>query len=226
VNPNGTQGTLFGNIAVTGSVTFDQSFDVIFTNTFITGAGSVIQSGPGKLTLSNADTYSGGTTVSAGTLGVGNDLALGTGTLAMSTGTTLQAAFPTLVGFSNTVTLAGSVTFDTGSEGLALSGVISGTGSLTKISSGTLELGGINTYSGGTTVSNGTLALISTGSVSTSSGVNLFSSLSTFDITGTSSGTTITTLQGVSGTVNLGSKTLTISNGSTTFAGTVQGPAA
>jgi len=46
----------------------------------------------------------------------------------------------------------------------------------------------------------------------------------TFDISGTSSGATITTLNGVANShVTLGGQTLTISNGSTTYAGVIQG---
>jgi fibronectin-binding autotransporter adhesin len=46
----------------------------------------------------------------------------------------------------------------------------------------------------------------------------------TFDISGTSSGATITTLNGVTNShVTLGGQTLTISNGSTTYAGIIQG---
>ena len=41
----------------------------------------------GTLTLGSADTYSGGTTIGAGTLKLGNAAALGTGALTMSGGT-------------------------------------------------------------------------------------------------------------------------------------------
>ena len=45
----------------------------------------------------------------------------------------------------------------------------------------------------------------------------------TFDISGTSSGATITTLNGVTNShVTLGGQTLTISNGSTTYAGIIR----
>jgi alpha-amylase len=52
---------------------------------------------------------------------------------------------------------AGSGLFDDGGKTLTVSGILSGTGPLLKSGSGTLVLGGSNTYSGGTTISNGTL---------------------------------------------------------------------
>jgi autotransporter-associated beta strand protein len=54
--------------------------------------------------------------------------------------------------------------------------------------------------------------------------VNLTGSSATFDISHTTSSAAIATLAGVSGSiVNLGAQTLTIANGSTTFAGSLQG---
>ena len=102
--------------------------------------------------------------------------------------------------------------------------MISGTGSLTKSGTGTLTLTGTNTYTGSTTISAGTLALSGSGSIASSSQVNVSNAAGTFDISGTSSGATITTLNGVANShVTLGGQTLTISNGSTTYAGIIQG---
>jgi len=54
--------------------------------------------------------------------------------------------------------------------------------------------------------------------------VNLANAAGTFDIAGTTAGATITTLNGVANShVTLGARTLTISNGSTTYAGVIQG---
>ena len=57
-----------------------------------------------------------------------------------------------------------------------------------------------------------------------SSQVNVSAAAGTFDISGTSSGATVTTLNGVANShVTLGGQTLTISYGSTTYAGIIQG---
>ena len=57
------------------------------------------------------------------------------------------------------VGLGGTVDVETSGDALAISGVISGSGSLTKTGSGTLILTGVNTYSGSTNVDGGTLEL-------------------------------------------------------------------
>src|SRR5262249_35021435 len=99
-----------------------------------------------------------------------------------------------------------------------------GATNLTKAGTGTFTLSGANTYTGTTTISAGTLALSGSGSIASSSQVNVSAAARTFDISGTRSGATITTLNGVANShVALGGQTLTISNGSTTYAGIIQG---
>lgn len=124
----------------------------------IGGAGALSKSGAGTLTLSGANGYAGGTHIDEGTLSISSDGNLGTGTSAVTLdGGTLQntAAFTS----SRAVTLeTGGGTFET-DAGLILSGVISGTGSLTKTGTDMLALTAENTYVGGTTISGGTLQL-------------------------------------------------------------------
>jgi autotransporter-associated beta strand protein len=147
-----------------------------------------------SLYLYGANTYSGGTTVIGVAdrtnnvqLGLGNNSALGTGSLTFSGGGTNTLRGLTLsTGDQNRTitnniainsgvtvsvdTITNLVTFGTGvavtnnvSVNVALNGVISGAGALIKTNSNTLTLGGANTYAGGTTVNQG--ALVVNGSV-------------------------------------------------------------
>ena len=145
-----------GNIANNGVVQFTQSAAGVYAG-IMTGSGELIKEGASTLTLSGANAYTGGTSLNAGTIGVGNNAALGTGGLAMATGTTLQAA--SSVSLVNTVSTTGTATVDTNGNSLGLSGIISGSGALTKVGAGTLTLSGANTYSGGTNLNAGTIAV-------------------------------------------------------------------
>lgn len=115
----------------------------------------------GMVTLNAANSYGGssvGTTVMAGVLAVGNDSAIGTGLLTLSQNTALQAAGGART-LANNITLTGLV-FVAGSNSFALDGMISGvSGNLVQVDTGTLLLGGANTYGGGTLVEDGILAL-------------------------------------------------------------------
>ncbi|EKR8719099.1 TPA: autotransporter-associated beta strand repeat-containing protein [Salmonella enterica] len=101
-------------------------------NNAISGSGKVEKSGDGTLTLSGANSYTGGTTISGGTLLASNVEALGTGS----------------VTDNSTLELNTGGTFDN---------VISGSGQVVKSGDKTLTLSGANSYTGGTTISGGTL---------------------------------------------------------------------
>ena len=104
---------------------------------------SLNKQGVGMLKLSGANTYTGATTISAGTLSVTGSL----GRLNSSKYT-----------YAGNIANSGTLAMGSSSE-QTLSGVISGTGALTKSGSGTLILLGTNTYTGTTTVSAGTFFL-------------------------------------------------------------------
>ncbi|EEC6385270.1 fibronectin-binding autotransporter adhesin ShdA [Salmonella enterica] len=97
----------------------------------LSGSGSLVKTGTGELTLSGDNDYSGGTTISGGTLTADHADSLGTGAVANSG--VLQVG-----------------------EG-KLKNTLSGTGSLVKTGTGELTLSGDNDYPGGTTISGGTL---------------------------------------------------------------------
>jgi fibronectin-binding autotransporter adhesin len=63
-----------------GKLVFNRS-DALTVSNVITGTGSIVQSGPGTLTLSGANAYAGGTTINAGTILAGSVKALGTGSI-------------------------------------------------------------------------------------------------------------------------------------------------
>jgi len=105
----------------------------------ISGTGSLSKSGTGTITLSGTNTYTGATTVSAGTLQIGNGGT--TGSLANNGGIVDNS----------------SVIFNR-SDAYNYGGAISGTGTVTKLGAGTLTLSGVSSYSGGTDIQNGTLS--------------------------------------------------------------------
>ena len=191
----------------------------------ISGTGGLIKAGAGTLTLSGVNAYSGGTAINAGTLAVSSGSNLGTGALSLNGGTLENAAS---FASAKTVSLGASgSTFQTDAgTTLGLSGVISGTGGLTKTGTGTLVLSGANTYSGATTVNAGTLQAGAADVLRTSSGVALANTAgATLDLSGFNQ--TIAGLSGGGtggGNVSLGSATLTVQNTlDYTYAGAISG---
>jgi autotransporter-associated beta strand protein len=182
-----TIGALSGSGTVTSSVSGSVTLSVGATND--SGAFSgVIQNGSGTLTLtkagtgvetlSGADTYTGVTTINAGTLSIKADNNLGTapgsatagsltlngGTMATTASFTLNANRGISLGASGgTIDVAASTT-------LTYSGIAAGTGSLTKTDTGTLVLGGANIYTGTTTINGGTLSIKADNNLGTAPG--------------------------------------------------------
>ena len=107
----------------------------------ISGGNGVTKTGDGTVVLVGNSTYTGTTTISAGTLQLGNGTTNG------------SLASASIVDDSAFVVNTASGTSQT------LSGTISGSGALTKTGAGTLVLTGTNTYAGTTTISTGTLQL-------------------------------------------------------------------
>ena len=119
----------------------------------------LIKTGAGTLTLPNAaTTYTGGTQFNGGTIAAYQDGSFGTSGGWSFGGGTLKY----LASFASTraITLnAGGGAFDTNSFNSTLSGVITGSGALTKNGAGILTLTKDNTYTGETTINAGTLAV-------------------------------------------------------------------
>lgn len=157
IGNGGTAGSILGNVADNGILAFNRSDGVTFGG-IVSGGGSLEQRGAGTLTLTGANSYTGGTTLAGGTLSVASDGNLGatSGQLTFSGGTLLNtAAFTT----GRTVALnAPGGTFQTNAN-LVASGPIGGVGRLTKTGASTLTLTGADTYTGGTTIGAGTLQI-------------------------------------------------------------------
>ncbi len=118
-----------GDVTIAESATLALSQGTLDNN--VTGEGQIVKSGSDELIVTGDNTYSGGTTISGGTLTADHADSLGTGAVANSG--VLQVG-----------------------EG-ELENTLSGSGSLVKTGTGELTLSGDNTYSGGTTIIGGTL---------------------------------------------------------------------
>ena len=168
----------------------------------ITGGQGFVKSGAGTLALSGSNSYTGGTLISGGTLQI------------------LEGGL--VVG---NITNDATLNFDGAHGGIA--NVISGTGSLVKSGSGIAVLYTESTYTGATVVNGGQLMLGGSGSISTSSGLEVALGASV-NLTGYyAAADTNRTINGLTGAgiVYGGGGTLTVNkaSGSDTFGGDIQG---
>lgn len=215
--------------SITGSGTLTSSSYAVksgIISSRIGGSSSLAKTTSGTVTLSGSNSgFSGGVTVSAGTLQTGNADALGTGAVTVSGGTLDLGGNTDTVGqvtlTSGTITngtLSSSAGFDVRSG--TVSGNFTGTGGLTKSTSGTVTLSGNNTYSGPTTVNDGTLRLGAV--VAASSSSNLIVNSGAFDVNGFLN--QVGSISGTGGTIDLGSGTLfTSTSANTAFSGNLTG---
>ncbi|MGZ5567689.1 MAG: autotransporter-associated beta strand repeat-containing protein, partial [Limisphaerales bacterium] len=144
------------------NITYASTAPQILAGT-ISGSGLLIEGGPGTLTLTGANTYTGDTWVTNGsTLNIGRGGSLGAGNYAgniLDNGTLIYTSL----------------------AAQTLSGTISGTGGLTAAGSGAFTLSGVNSYTGSTLITNGG-NLVLTGSIDTTPSIAI-AAAATLDVT-------------------------------------------
>jgi outer membrane autotransporter protein len=167
--------------------------------------GSLTKVGTGTLTLTGTDTYTGTTTISAGTLQLGNGGPSGS--------------------IAGNIIDNGVLAFDR-SDIFTFGGLISGAGGVQQNGTGTTVLVGNSTYTGGTTISAGTLQLGAGGTTGslvgnvTDNGALIFNRSNTVAFGGLISGPGSVTQAGTGTTIFTGDNAYT--GGTTISAGTLQ----
>jgi autotransporter-associated beta strand protein len=189
VGNGGASGALgSGGVVNNGVLVFNRS-DTFTAINSISGSGSLTQAGTGTLLLNSANSYSGTTTInSGGTLQVGPGGTNGT----LGSGNVVDNG---VLNFNHT-------------DNVSLSNIVSGSGGLGQIGTGTLTLTGANTYTGGTTVNAGTLQLGAGGSLASTGALAVNGG--TFDLNGHTQ--TVGSLSGTGGAITLGSGSLTVNS--------------
>ena len=222
-----TIGSSTGTLTISGGVTnggfllTTAGAGNITLSGIVSGTGGLTQTGTGTLLLTGANTYTGATTVSAGTLQVGN----GTSGSISNSSVSVVASGATMTfdeangsTYSGNIANAGTVV---GAEGSGitntLSGNISSTGGFKQTGAGITILSGTNTYSGATLVSAGTLriAQVSAASANSSSGTVQTGATLTFNVGGTGEFTNATT--GATGIGSVISAPITFFNAGSTL---------
>jgi len=163
IGAGGTSGRLSPASAISGSsgavLAFNRSDTLTQGSDFgasVGGTLGVTTLGGGTVVLTSANSYTGPTRISLGTLQIG-------------AGGTSGSLAP-----ASTIVNDGTLTFnrsDTLTQGSDFADAITGLGSIVQAGSGTTVLGSVNTYVGSTTVTGGTLAIGAAGSIPATSGV-------------------------------------------------------
>jgi autotransporter-associated beta strand protein len=220
-----------GAISDAGTLTIDGSNAITLAGP-IAGAGVLKQVGTGVTSINAANTYTGGTTLSAGTLAIGNASALGTGTLTFTSGELLGTTSET---FANAIDLStsGSTTTLAAAPGTTLTL----TGGFTFAGNNTVQIGapgqdGDVVWKGGPTgTATGDKFDVLDGTL-TAGNLNLEITLNAIAGTTVEAGATldwagngaeIDNLQGAGTVTNSGAAETMSLSGTTNFSGTISG---
>ena len=225
-----------GNLIVAGAATLDSNAPVTLGNNLalnaglnvggsngltlgglISGASTLTKNGAANLTLNGNNTFSGGTTLNAGTLTLGNANGLGSGALTVGGAATLDnsASF----GIGNAIALNADLSI-AGNNDLSLNGLISGAGNLIKNGLADLSLAGNNTFTGSVDVLSGSLTLLNANALGNGPGANISAGASLQ----LGVDANVASLSGA-GDVAVGSNLLTVgaNNSTSTFDGGISG---
>ncbi len=233
-----TTGTLPTSSTITnnGTLVFQEATAVVQGTDFasgISGSGSLVQNGPGMVTLVG-NSYTGTTTLSGGTLQADSAMSgasLGDGGTITFSGGTLQLTANDHADYSPRIANSTrAISVDVNGQTLAFASTLgaSNTGGLMLTSTaggGTLTLSAANAFTGGVTISAGTLQTAGSGTLGNTAGT-LSVNAGTLDLDGTNQ--TVGNFRGIGVVLdNSASTTLTftIGNGNTgggNFAGTIE----
>jgi autotransporter-associated beta strand protein len=143
-----------------------QASGVITMSQAISGTGSITKTGAGTLILGAANTHTGGTTISGGTLRIADPLALQSSTVMLAGGSldlnNLTASVGGLAGNGNVDLRGKMLTLGGSNQDSTFAGTITsstGVASIEKVGTGAINLTGTNTYTGGTVLRDGTLGI-------------------------------------------------------------------
>ncbi len=171
-----SSGVITGTFGTLTSTFFDVRQGTI--NAILTGSATLTKSTPGTVILTRANTYTGPSNINGGVLQIGADNNLGAAPAVATPdhltfdGGTLNTTASFALDPNRGMTFnAGGGSFDTNpGTTLSYSGIAAGTGALTKIDTGTLVLGGVNTYTGATNINGGVLQISADNNLGTAPG--------------------------------------------------------
>jgi fibronectin-binding autotransporter adhesin len=149
-----------GNVTPASTTFNNNAYNYTISGSNGIASGSLAKNGTGVLTILNSNSYSGGTTVTSGTLSFANG-ALGSGNINLNGAPTLQWNGGNTQDISSQLAIGNLVaaTLDTQGNNVTLASSFGAgsSGSIIKVGTGMLTLGGANGFTGGVTVSQGTL---------------------------------------------------------------------
>jgi len=221
IGDGGTTGSVAASITNNATLAFNRS-DALTVSNVISGTGVVSQTGSGTLSLTGTNTYSGGTSVTAGILGFSGQASIpdwGTpGAVTVGAGGALAVGNDTspddAVGYLDP---ASGLGFDTSAGDRTWSTAITGTRPFVKAGANTLTLTAVNTHSGLTTIGAGTLELQSNADQTLSGGL---SGGGTLRKSGTGS-LTLSAASSYSGDTTVSAGTLILNNSTAAGSGTI-----